>query len=116
MRTHRVDATIFGATSLLALALGGVTPEQIDVPGRVAADEPDTLVGIWLSADRTVRLHLAADGTYRGSVAGRQRAAKGTYRAEGADGLVLRDETGLRTPVTIAEDGLKMAGHRLFRV
>lgn len=114
MRTHRVDATIFGATSLLALALGGVAPERVAAPTRPAPDDPDALVGIWLSADNTVRLHLAADWSYRGSVAGRQRAAKGTYRPEGA-GLVLRDETGLRTPVAVAEDGLEMAGHQLFR-
>lgn len=114
MRTHRVDATIFGATSLLALALGGVAPERLTVARPVAPGEPDPLVGLWLSADHTVRLQLAADWSYQGSVAGRQRAARGTYRPEGA-GLVLRDETGLRTPVAVAEDGLEMAGHQLFR-
>jgi len=115
MRTHRVDTTIFDATPLLALALGGVAPERITAAGPVAPGEPDPLVGIWLSADRTVRLHLAADWSYRGSVAGRHRVARGTYLPEGA-GLVLRDETGLRTPVAVAEDGLEMAGHHLFRV
>jgi len=115
MRNHRVDATIFGATPLLTLALGGVAPERITRPGPVAPGEPDPLVGIWLSADHTVRLQLAADRSYRSSVAGRRRAAQGTYRPEGA-GLLLRDETGLRTPVAVAEDGLEMAGHQLFRV
>jgi len=115
MRTHRVDATIFGATPLLALALGGVAPERITAPGPAAPGEPDPLVGIWVSADHTVRLQLAADWSYRGSVAGRRRAARGTYRPEGA-GLVLWDETGLPTPVAVAEDALEMAGHQLFRV
>ncbi len=114
MRTHRVDTTIFGATSLLALALGGVAPGRIAGPAAVAIEEPDALVGIWLSADNTVRLQLAVDWSYRGSIAGRQRVARGTYRPEGA-GLVLRDETGLRTPVVVAEEGLEMAGHQLFR-
>jgi hypothetical protein len=29
---------------------------------------------------------------------------------------VLRDDTGLRTTVTVAEDALEMAGHLLFKV
>jgi hypothetical protein len=54
-------------------------------------------------------------GSYRGRVEGRRRTAKGTYHPS-ATGLVLRDESGLRTPVTVvAEDGLEMAGHQLFR-
>lgn len=115
MRNHRVDATIFGATSLLALALGGVAPERIAAAAAPPAAEPDPLVGLWLSVDQAVRLELAADWSYLGSVAGRHRAARGTYRPEGA-GLVLRDETGLRTPVVVAEDALELAGHQLYRV
>jgi hypothetical protein len=114
MRTPRVDATIFGATSLLTLALGGVAPERLAAPVPVAGEEARGLAGMWLSADNTVRLQLGADWSYLGRVEGRRRAAKGTYRSEGA-GLVLRDETGLRTPVTVAEDVLEMAGHHLFR-
>lgn len=115
MPTHRVDATIFGAASLLTLALGGVAAEQLAGPVPVGSGQEAALVGIWLSADNTVRLQLGADWSYRGRVEGRQRAAKGTYRPEGP-GLVLRDETGLRTPVTVADDSLEMAGHHLFRV
>ena len=115
MRTPRVDTTIFGATSLLTLALGGVAPEQLAVPVPAAdEDEAAALVGVWLSADQMVRLQLASDWSFLGSVAGRHRTAKGTYRSEGA-GLVLRDESGLRTPVAVADDGLEMAGHQLFR-
>jgi hypothetical protein len=28
---------------------------------------------------------------------------------------MLRDESGLRTPVAVADDALEMAGHHLFR-
>jgi hypothetical protein len=115
MRTHRVDATIFGATSLLALALGGVATEHLAAPAPVATGDAEILAGIWLNADKTVRLQLGADWSYLGSVAGRHRAARGTYHPAGS-GLVLRDETGLRTPVTLAGYGLEMAGHHLFRV
>jgi hypothetical protein len=115
MRTQRVDTTIFGAASLLTLALGGVAPEQLAAPVP-AADETEAaaLAGIWLSADEMVRLQLATDWSFQGSVAGRHREAKGTYRPEGA-GLVLQDVSGLRTSVTVAEHGLEMAGHQLFR-
>ncbi|MGW4940623.1 Atu4866 domain-containing protein [Actinoplanes sp. NPDC004185] len=114
MRTPRVDTTIFGATSLLTLALGGVAPEQLTAPVPVASGHAEAVAGLWLSADKTVRLRLDADWSYLGRVAGRHRAAKGTYRPEGT-GLVLRDDTGLRTPVTVADDVLEMAGHQLFR-
>ena len=114
MRNPRVDTTIFGATSLLTLALGGVAPEQLAVPVPAAAGDAEVLAGLWLSADKTVQLRLGADWSYLGQVAGRRQPAKGTYRPEGA-GLVLRDDTGLRTPVTVAEDALEMAGHQLFR-
>jgi hypothetical protein len=114
MRTPRVDATIFGAASLLTRALGGVAPERIATPLPAGADDAALLAGVWLSADSTVRLQLGADWSYLGRIEGRRRVAKGTYRAEGA-GLVLRDDTGLRTPVTVAEDVLEMAGHQLFK-
>ena len=114
MRTSRVDATIFGTASLLALTLGGVGAERLAASVPAAGEEVAGLAGIWISADRTVRLQLRADGSYRGSVAGRHRTATGTYRPEGA-GLVLHDDTGLRTPVTVAEYALERAGHQLFK-
>ena len=112
MRTPRVDATIFGAASLLALPFGRVATKRLAAPEPAASAA--SLVGVWLSADRTVRLQLGADGSYRGSVQGRHRPATGTYGPEGS-GLVLRDDTGLRTPVTVAGYGLEMAGHQLFK-
>ncbi len=114
MRTDcapRVDTTILDAAALLALALGG-GPALDVLPGPVAADP--ALAGIWHSADGTVRLRLERDGTYEGSVAGRCRAARGTYRADGVS-LLLRDESGLRTPVTRSGDTLEMAGYALHR-
>jgi hypothetical protein len=114
MRTPRVDATIFGTASLLALPLGGAAPERLTARVPVASVDAAALVGSWLSPDRTVRLQLGADGSYRGSVEGRHRPATGTYRPEGA-GLVLRDDSGLRTPVTVAGHRLEMAGHQLFK-
>ena len=114
MRTHRVDMTIFGARSLLTLALGGVAPEQLAVPAGAGTGETPALAGIWLSADSSVRLRLGADWSYLGSIEGRDRAAKGTYHPDGG-GLMLRDETGLRTSVTVAGDALEMAGHQLFK-
>jgi hypothetical protein len=114
MRNHRVDATIFGAASLLTLALGGGAAEQLAAPVPVSIDETAALAGIWLNADNTVRLQLGADWSYLGSVEGRHRAATGVYRPAGT-GLVLHDDTGLRTPVAVAGYGLEMAGHQLFR-
>jgi hypothetical protein len=122
MRIHRgprIDATILGAASLLALAMGpGV--EDMDPPapgtqsvvgsGVAAAD----LVGEWTSPDRTVRLNLRANGRYHRSVAGRARTAAGAYRVDGTR-LLLRDDSGLRTAVTIHPDALDLAGHRLRR-
>jgi hypothetical protein len=116
MRTHRVDATILPAEQLLALALGGTPAEQFSartVP-PATGEQARALAGTWHNADSTVRLHLAEDWSYAGSVSGRDRCAKGTYQADGT-GLLLRDETGLRTPVTVFEHGLEMAGHHLFR-
>jgi hypothetical protein len=114
MRPSRGETTIFGASSLLTLALGGVAPDDLAVPVPAGSGDAAQLVGIWLSADSTVKLRLDPDWSYLGSVEGRRRAAKGTYRAEGS-GLVLRDDTGLRTSVTVVEDVLEMAGHQLFK-
>jgi hypothetical protein len=111
MRTHRprVDATIFGAASLLALAMGDVAH------AAATADRPPTeMVGHWRSADGTVRLAMANDGTYQRSVAGRHRTESGTYRTDGTT-VLLRADSGLPTTVTPVGDALEMAGHRLFR-
>jgi hypothetical protein len=114
MRTNRVDATIFGTASLLALALGGADDEVRSAPARPAGP-PEGFTGLWLNADGTVRLCLGADWSYEGHVAGRHRSARGTYRPEGA-GLLLNDDSGLSTPVLVAGHGrLEMAGHQLFR-
>lgn len=111
MRTHRprADATVLGAASLLALAMG-------EAAHAVApADRPPTeVVGTWRSADGAVRLAMADDGTYQRSVAGRHRAESGTYRTDGT-AVQLRAECGLPTTVTPTGDALEMAGHRLFR-
>ncbi|MEV4703703.1 hypothetical protein [Actinoplanes sp. NPDC049316] len=113
MRTVPVDTTIFGTASLLALALGGAENALRPEPHRPDGP-PEGFTGLWRNADGTVRLCLAADWSYKGSVAGRRRGAKGTYRREGAH-LLLSDESGLRTPVLVAEDGLEMAGHQLYK-
>jgi hypothetical protein len=116
MRTRRVDATIFGAASLLALAVGSGTIDPVPAAesAPITAEEMPGLIGTWLNADSTVRLHLAADLSYVGSVAGRHRDAKGTYLPDGP-GLLLQDVSGLRTRVVVADRRLEMAGHRLFR-
>jgi hypothetical protein len=119
-RGPRVDTTILGAASLLALAMGSdAVTEHLELvpPSAVVSDgvvEKD-LVGVWLSGDSTVRLSLEADGTYESTVQGRWKAAHGTYRV--ADGEVrLRDESGLQTTVTRVDGMLEMAGHQLFAV
>jgi len=113
MRTDcppRVDTTVLDAAALLAIALGGAA---LEVPPQPPTTDP-ALAGVWRSADGTVRLRLEPDGTYEGSVAGRSRAARGTYRVDGAS-LLLRDDSGLRTPVNRLGDTLEMAGYDLHR-
>ncbi len=113
MRTDvppRVDTTILDAAALLALALCGAALEARSQPG---APDP-ALAGLWRSADGTVRLRLERDGTYEGSVAGRSRAARGTYRVDGTS-VLLRDDSGLRTAVDRRGDTLEMAGYDLRR-
>jgi hypothetical protein len=115
----RIDATILGAASLLALAMaGGGTAEATErfrtVPPPAVAVKPAAaaFVGVWLSADDTVRLDVSADGTYERTVVGRKQPARGTYRVAGTS-LLLRDDSGVRTTVTSVAGGLEMAGHRL---
>jgi hypothetical protein len=114
-RDISVDTTVLGTSSLLALAMGtdssGATAPSRHQPATIASR---ALVGRWRSADGAVRLEIKIDGTYAGAVAGRKRAAHGTYRLDGPT-MTLRDDTGLRTPVTVYDGELEMAGHRLGR-
>jgi hypothetical protein len=119
-RGPRIDATILGAASLLALALGGTSaasqPFAASAPpavvsGVVASD----VVGAWTSTDGTVKLQLDQDGTYVRSIEGRHKVAHGRYRIHDMS-LLLRDDSGLNTTVTIYDGVLDMAGHRLQRV
>jgi hypothetical protein len=107
----RVDTTVLDATALLALAMGG-RPTAGSVGHTPARINPSAPVGVWLSADGTVRLDIKTDGTYAGQVAGRKRRAHGTYHLDGAT-MTLRDDSGLATPVTLHHGELQMAGHRL---
>ena len=109
MRNTR-DATILDTAALLAPALHG---NPLGPPAHRPAVDP-AVTGMWQSTDGTVRLTLEPDGTYRGTVAGRSRAARGTYRVDGPS-VLLRDDSGLRTPVTRLGDTLAMAGYDLHR-
>jgi len=96
------------AASLFAAALGRSATPAAPAPGFSVP------VGAWRSADGTVRLDIRTDGTYAGRVAGRKRAAHGTYDLDGLR-MTLLDDSGLHTPVTLHEGVLEMAGHRLGR-
>jgi hypothetical protein len=125
MRTYRgprIDTTILGAASLLALAMAGVgaTPTQhirtAPAPASVAEDGAAAYAGVWMSADDAVRLDLSIDLTYARSIVGRKATAVGTYTVDG-DTLRLRDSSsGLRTTVTSVGGQLDMAGYRLSRI
>lgn len=123
MRTHRgprIDATILGTASLLALAVGGTSvPIQhirtMPVAPVAAEGGAAAFAGVWLSADDTVRLDLAPDLTYERSIVGRRATAVGTYTVDGTV-LRLRDSSGLRTTVTSGNGQLEMAGYRLSRI
>jgi hypothetical protein len=116
----RIDTTILGATSLLAIAMGGsggsalaVAPPPAVVTGTM---EPPAVAGTWRSLDGAVTLVLRRDLSYDLTVRGRDRTAHGTYAVSGAD-VRLRDDDGLRTPARVSGDGLiEMAGHELFPV
>lgn len=107
-----VDTTVLGAASLLAIALGSDPGVPVAAARSVGSTGTGVPVGRWRSADGVVRLDLRIDGTYAGRVAGRRRRARGTYDLNGA-ALTLRDDSGLRTPVTLHDGALEMAGHRL---
>ncbi|MFG1605451.1 hypothetical protein [Actinoplanes sp. NPDC049265] len=117
----RIDTTILGATSLLAIAMGGGTGGSalaVAPPPAVVteATEPPSIAGTWRSLDGVVTLVLRNDLSYDLTVQGRDRRAHGWYAVDGAD-VRLRDEDGLRTPARVTGDGLiEMAGHELFPV
>jgi hypothetical protein len=127
LRIHRgpgVDATILGAATLFALALGNGnnlmgTPERYDfvAPRAVVTEDVSTtgLVGSWRSTDAAVHLDLYADGKYERGIVGRVRSSHGTFRADGPN-LLLWDDSGLRTTVIVADGALEMAGHRLRKL
>jgi hypothetical protein len=122
MRIHRgpgVDATILGAATLFALALGNgnrlVAPTEHYEFASPRADLTTDVVGSWRSPDAAVHLDLYADGNFERGIVGRHRVAHGNYRADGAN-LLLRDDSGLRTSVIVAGDALEMAGHRLRKL
>ena len=109
-----VDTTVLDSSALLAIVLRGAAGST----GRRRAGHPTVVtdaavVGAWRSPDGTVRLKLRTDGTYASTVAGRRRAAGGTYEIAGS-AVVLNDSSGLRTPVTVHEGLLEMAGHSLL--
>jgi hypothetical protein len=110
---HRVDFTVLDAASILAIAMGGVASPHSGsgtLRARVVTDA--AVIGAWRSPDGAVKLQLRRDGTYAGEVAGRRRAARGTYLVEG-ESVVLRDDSGLQTAVHVHDGELEMAGHRL---
>jgi putative ligand-binding protein with streptavidin-like fold len=127
MRIHRgpgVDATILGAATLFALALGNGNnlmgaPERYDFVAPRAAVTEDVsttaLVGTWRSPDAAVHLDLYADGDYDRGIVGRTSISHGSYVADGPN-LVLCDDSGLRTTVIVADGALEMAGHRLRKL
>ncbi|MEV6306170.1 Atu4866 domain-containing protein [Actinoplanes sp. NPDC051861] len=111
-----LDTTVLDAASLLAIAMGGATDVgTCPVTGRPRVVTDAAVVGAWRSADGVVRLQLRRDGTYAGEVAGRRRQARGTYRVDGGS-VLLHDDSGLNTPVTVHDGELEMAGHRLLPI
>jgi hypothetical protein len=110
---HRVDFTVLDAASVLAIAMGGATGSHPGSGGLRPGTVTDAaVIGAWRSTDGMVKLQLRRDGTYAGEVAGRRRAARGTYLIEG-ESVVLRDDSGLQTAVQVHDGELEMAGHRL---
>ena len=110
--TAHVDTTVLDAAALLAIAMGNMPADTLTGGLPPTATARPAPVGAWRSADGAVRLDIRTDGTYAGKVAGRRRAARGTYRVEGAT-MTLADDSGLCTAVTLRDDVLEMAGHRL---
>ncbi|WP_433793144.1 Atu4866 domain-containing protein [Actinoplanes sp. CA-252034] len=108
-----VDLTVLDAASVLAIAMGGAAdPYAGSALTHPLVITDAAVIGAWRSPDGAVKLQLRRDGTYAGEVAGRRRQARGTYRLEG-ESVVLRDDSGLQTPVHVHEGELEMAGHRL---
>ncbi|GIE98341.1 Atu4866 domain-containing protein [Paractinoplanes rishiriensis] len=118
MRIHHephVDTTVLDAAALLAMAMGDSLSRTAASLRRTPTAYPETApVGAWRTPDGTVRLDIRTDGTYDGQVAGRKRRAHGTYLFDGST-MMLSDDSGLNTSVTVFDGGLEMAGHRLGR-
>jgi hypothetical protein len=124
LRSRGFDATILGAASLLALAMGG-SPEATPATERFETASPPAasaeqggaarFFGVWMNADNTVRLDVASDGSFERSIVGRKRSARGVYMVSGTR-LLLRDESGVRTTVTSGPGYLEMAGYQLARI
>jgi hypothetical protein len=102
--THALDTHALDTAALLRRAMGAAGK-----PAKVRTTAP---VGVWLSADGTVRLDIFEDGTYDGQIAGRKRHAHGTYPIDGAT-MTLSDDSGQHTPVVLGEGELEMAGYHL---
>ncbi|GAA2619152.1 Atu4866 domain-containing protein [Paractinoplanes durhamensis] len=107
------DATVLDASALLALVMGGSAGEPGPKPAAPSATAP---VGLWLSADGTVRLDIRTDGTYDAQVAGRRQRARGTYHIDGGLMTLSDRHSGLCTAVSLYDGELEMAGHRLGQV
>jgi hypothetical protein len=109
-----LDTTVLDSTALLAIAMGGAADSGTSLPAsRPKVVTGAAVAGAWRSTDGVVRLQLRSDGTYAGAVAGRRRPARGTYQIDGVS-VLLRDDSGLNTPVTVYDGELEMAGHRLL--
>jgi hypothetical protein len=124
-RRPRIDATILGAASILAIAMGGsgatetVPTERFETaqPPAVAVqkDGAAQFVGVWMTDDNKVRLDIAADGSFERGIVGRKKSARGTYLVSGTR-LLLRDESGVRTTVSFGDGHAVMAGYELARI
>lgn len=112
-----IDTTIFGAASLLALAMGTDDTPRARPAGRTghrAGPGEAAAIGVWTARDGGVRLELCANGRYGLDIAGRHRRTAGTYRADRLC-VLLEADGGLRTVAQLDGEVLELAGHRLRR-
>jgi hypothetical protein len=112
MTVPRFDATVLPAGSLIALALAGSEVPAAPLSRQIVQKN---VAGMWRSADGAVRLDLRPDGDYERGIAGRRQPSHGSYLVDGPC-VLLQDDNGLRTVVTVAGDLLEMAGHQLYKV
>ncbi|MBB2945154.1 hypothetical protein FB565_004887 [Actinoplanes lutulentus] len=111
-----VDFTVLDAAALLAIAMKGASElSSYPLIGTPKVVTGAAVAGVWRSPDGVVQLRLHTDGTFAGEVAGRRRAAHGTYDIKGTE-VVLHDDSGLNTAVVVYDGELEMAGHRLLPV